>query len=78
MSKFPEPNHKLIREIQNICKLLTVNLATSAAGELSFSFARRLGTWHRSRMGDERFSNLAVLEWPQAGMGDKLLATQQG
>ena len=31
-------------------------------GERSFSSAtRRLKTWLRSRMGDERFSNLAVL-----------------
>ena len=61
VSKFPEPEKKLIQEVQNICKLLTVNPATSAAGERSFSSARRLKTWLRSRMGDERFSNLAVL-----------------
>ena len=33
---------------------------TSAADKGSFSFTRRLKTWHRSRMGDDRFSNLAV------------------
>ena len=35
--KFPEPEKKLIQEVQTICKLPAVNLATSAAGERSFS-----------------------------------------
>lgn len=35
-------------------------LETSATYEGLFSSARRLKTWHRSRMGDDRFSNLAV------------------
>ena len=61
VSKFPEPEKKLIQEVQTVCKLLAVNPATSAAGERSFSSARRLKTWLRSRMGDERFSNLAML-----------------
>ena len=61
VSKFPELEKKLIQEVQTVCKLLAVNPATSAAGERSFSSARRLKTWLRSRMGDERFSNLAVL-----------------
>ena len=61
VSKSPEPEKRLIQEVQNICKLHAVNPATSAAGERSFSSARRLKTWLRSRMGGERFSNLAVL-----------------
>ena len=61
MSKFPEPEKKLIQEVQTVCKLLAVNPATSAAGERSFSSARRMKTWLRSRMGEERFSNLAML-----------------
>ncbi|CAH3140884.1 unnamed protein product, partial [Porites evermanni] len=61
VSKFPEPEKKLIQEVQTVCKLLAVNPVTSAAGERSFSSARRLRTWLRSRMGDERFSNLAML-----------------
>lgn len=61
VSKSPEPEKRLIQEVQNICKLHAVNPATSAAGEPSFSSARRLKTWLRSRMGGERFSNLAVL-----------------
>ena len=35
--------------------------ATSTAGERSFSTARKLKTWLRSRMNQERFSNLTVL-----------------
>ena len=61
VSKFPEPKKKLIQEVQTVCKLLAVNPATSAAGERSFSSARRLKTWLRSRMGEERFSDLAML-----------------
>ena len=64
--KFPEPEKRLIQEVQTICKLLTVNPA-SAAGERSLSSARRLKTSLRSKMRDETFSNLAVLpEWSQA------------
>ena len=52
---------------QTICKLLAVNPVTSAAGERSLSSAWRLKTSLRSKMRDERFSNLAVLpEWSQA------------
>jgi len=38
-----------------------VNPATSASGERSFSTARRLKTWLRSKMTQERFSNLTIL-----------------
>ena len=38
-----------------------VFVCTSAAGERSLSSARRLKTSLRSKMRDERFSNLAVL-----------------
>ena len=37
VSNFPEPEKKLIQEVQTICKLPAVNPATSAAGELTFS-----------------------------------------
>ena len=46
---------------KNRSKQILVNPATSAAGERSFSTARRLNTWLRSRMNQERFSNLTVL-----------------
>ena len=44
VSKFPEPEKKLTQEAQTICKLPVVNPPTSAAGERSFSSARRLKT----------------------------------
>ena len=49
------------KKVITLCKLILVNPATSAAGERSFSTARRLKTWLRSRMNQERFSNLTVL-----------------
>ena len=38
--KFPEPEEKLIQEVQTICKLLAVNPISTAAGEGSFSSVR--------------------------------------
>ena len=58
MLKFPEPEKKLIQEVQTICKLLAVNPITSAAGEGSFSSVRTAS--EDVAMGDERFSNLVV------------------
>ena len=55
------PERKMINEIITVCKLILVNPATSAAGERSFSTARRLKIWHRSTMIQGRFSNLTIL-----------------
>ena len=44
-----------------LCKLILVNPAASAAGGRSFSTAQRLKTGLRSRVNQERFSNLTVL-----------------
>ena len=57
----PNPEREMIKEVITLCKLILVNPATSAAGERSFSTARRLKTWLRPRMNQERFSNLTVL-----------------
>ena len=51
----------VIKEVITLCELILVNPATGEAGERSFSTARRLKTWLRSRMNQERFSNLTVL-----------------
>ena len=59
IKELPNPEREMIKEV--LCKLILVNPATSAAGERSFSTARRLKTWLRSRMNQERFSNLTVL-----------------
>ena len=72
MSKFPKPEEKLIQEAQTICKLPAVNPATSAAGERSFSSARRLKTWLLSRMGD-----LAVLNGHKRRTDSVSIATQE-
>ena len=61
IKELPNPEREMIKEVITLCKLIVVNPATSAAGERSFSTARRLKTWLRSRMNQERFSNLTVL-----------------
>ena len=58
VTKVPEPEKKLVHEVQTIYWLLAVNVATYAAGERSFSSAGPLKTWLRSRMDEERFSSL--------------------
>ena len=72
MSKFPEPEKKLIQKAQTICKLSAVNPATSTADERSFSSARRLKTWLPSRMGD-----LAVLNGHKRRTDSVSIATQE-
>ena len=57
----PNPEREMIEEVITVCKLILENPATSAAGERSFSTALRLKTWLRSRMNQERFSNLTIL-----------------
>ena len=61
IKELPNPEREITKEVITFCKLILVNPATSTAGERSFSTARRLKTWLRSRMNQERFSNLAVL-----------------
>ena len=61
IKELPNSEREMIKEFITLCKLILVNPATSAAGERSFSTARRLKTWLRSRTNQERFSNLTVL-----------------
>ena len=56
----PEPEKKLVYEVQTICWLLAVNPPTNTAGKRSFPSARPLKTWLRSRMDDETFSSLCL------------------
>ena len=72
VSKFPKPEKKLIKKAQTICKLPAVNPATGAAGERSFSCARRLKKWLPSRMGD-----LAVLNGHKQRTDSVSIATQE-
>ena len=57
IKELPNPERQMIKEVITLC----INPATSAAGERSFSTARRLKTGFHSRMNQERFSNLTVL-----------------
>ncbi len=61
LKELPTEERQLISEVATICKLIHVNPATSASGERSFSMARRLKTWLRSTMAQERFNSLAIL-----------------
>ena len=61
IKELSNPEREMIKDVITLCKLILVNPATSAAGERSFSTARRLKPWLRSRMNQARFSNLTVL-----------------
>ena len=61
IKQLSEAEKCILSEIRTLCKLFFVNSATSAAGERSFSSARRLKTWLRSTMTQTRFSNLTML-----------------
>lgn len=63
VKKLPKEEWSLIGDAVMLCKLLAVNPATSACCERSFSAARRLKTWLRSNMKQQRFSNLTVLNY---------------
>ena len=56
----------MITEVIVICKFLLVNPATSATGERSFSTARRVKTWLRANMKQQRFNNVALLHTHKA------------
>ena len=51
----------LISNVIVIVKILLVNAATSATPERSFSMARRIKTWLRTRMTQQQFNALAIL-----------------
>jgi hypothetical protein len=53
----------LMDSVVKICKLILVNPATTASAERSFSLACHLLTWLRSKMGQKRFNNLALLHF---------------
>ena len=61
VKKLSKAERSLVNEATTLCKLLAVNPATSASCERSFSAARRVKTWLRSTMKQQRFSNLTLL-----------------
>ena len=50
-----------ISEVIVICKLNQLNPATSAPAERTFSMARRVKTWLRANINQNRFTHLALL-----------------
>ena len=52
----------MIPTFTKLCKLILVNPATSCTAESYFSTARRLKTWLRSTMANQRFKSLAIFE----------------
>ena len=62
----------MITEVIVIGKLLLVNPATSATGERSFSMARRVKTWLRANMKQQRFNNVALLLHSHKARTDKM------
>ena len=61
IKKIDQAQRLLIPNIVVICKLLLVNPATTATAERSFSLARRIKTWMRSKMMAARFNSMAIL-----------------
>ena len=59
--KFLREQRSPFPNVTLICILLLVNPATTATAERSFSLARRIKTWMRSKMLAARFNSLAIL-----------------
>ena len=60
IKQLSEAKKCMITEIITLCKLLLVNPATSAAGERSFSSARRLKTWHTHKQRTDKLCLIDV------------------
>ena len=63
VKKLTKEERSLIGEVVILCKLLAVNPATSACCERYFSAARRLKSWLRTNMKQQRFRNVTVLNY---------------
>lgn len=61
VKNFSQAQKHLVSEVITICTLLLVNPATSATGERMFSMARRVKTWLRANMQQQRFNNISLL-----------------
>jgi len=62
----PPPPIMLEKNFIVICKLLLVDPATSATAKRSFSMAKRVKTWLRANMKQQRFNNVALLHTHKA------------
>ena len=61
INSLSEAKKKMIPNLFNIIELLIVNPSTSCTAERSFSTARRIKSWLRAIMINQRFNNLAIL-----------------
>lgn len=61
VQQMSKPDKAMVDHVVTVCKLLSVNPATNAVSERSFSAARRLKTWLRSTMTQKNFNSLAIL-----------------
>ena len=59
--KLPQQQRLLMPNTVHMCKLLLVNPATTSTAERSFSTARRIKNWMRSKMIPARFNALSIL-----------------
>ena len=59
--KLPKEQRLFVPCTAHLCKLLLVNPATTTTAERSFSTARRIKTWRRSKMIPGRFNALPIL-----------------
>ena len=50
----------MINEVITTCKLLVINIATSATGERSFSTVRRIKTWLVANLSLKIFTHLSL------------------
>ena len=57
----PKYQRKLVPNIIHICKLLIINLATSATPESTFSSERNIKTWQRSTTKAKRYNSFSLL-----------------
>ena len=56
-----QDQHAFLSQVVYLAKLIMVMPASNAASERSFSTMRKIKTYLRSTMGQERFNNLMIL-----------------
>ena len=63
MRLLENPEKKFLVNVCKICRIFAVNPASSATAEQTFSLARRVKTWMRSRMLPTRFNTVSILNF---------------
>ena len=63
MRLLENPEKKFLVNVCKICRILTVNPASSATAERTFSLARRVKTWMRSTMLPTHFNSVSILNF---------------